>query len=414
MTELLQKAPLHAFRNLSRVSVLMKPQSLNETARPQSVAQGLRVEFLTELSQLAPLADRWEALNQSGSDHDAPVFQSFAWCHHVARVRLSKSPKQFRLLVATVWRGDDLVGVWPLSLQQTSSVWLARNLDDPFGQFAGVAFRDRQDIAPGVAAIIEALQGTADGMQIEAVIAGSGLHAALLQQNAKTISAQEAVIVDLRPHASFDAVMQTIGSQTRTTMRKRRAKLMRSHEVEQAYATTSDKLAPLMKHAFDGRVAWLKRNGRTSPAFRMEEFRRVIDELADAPGVELLGSSIKTGDRWIAVGWGFVYAGSYYDYMSAMDLEFAQFSPGRQILASLVEECFRRDIKVAELLAPVLDYKVEWSKKTKTVETMRLLFNTKSRLLIGGAAWAMSNARRASRMLPESLRKNLVARLNKN
>lgn len=414
MVEMLQKRAQHVYTPIPTLdAIAMKPQPHSVTSAARSNPQELRVEFLTELAELSPLADRWEALNRSRSDHDAPFFQSFAWSCHVARIRLSRSPGRFRLLVATIWRGDELIGIWPLSLQRSAGVWLARNLDDPFGQFAGVAFRDAEDISAGVAATIDALRSKADGMQIEAVVAGSGLHTALLQQDAKSTSSQEAVVVDLHPHASFEAVLQTIGSQTRTTLRKRRAKLMRAHNVEQVVATSAESLAPLMKYAFDGRFAWLRRNGRTSPAFRTDDFRPLIDSLPQAAGVELLGSSMRAEGRWIAVGWGFVYAGSYYDYMSAMDTEFAPFSPGRQILASLLEECFRRDIRVAELLAPVLDYKIEWSKKTKKVESMRLLFSVKGRVAVGGAGWAMSKARRVSRMLPDVLRKSLVSRLNR-
>ena len=391
-----------------------RPQLRHEMSGDNRPTQKeMRVEFLTELAQLPPLAERWEALNRIQSDHDAPFFQSYAWIHHVARIRLSKSPSRFRLLVATVWRGDDLIGVWPLSLQRSAGVWLVRNLDDPFGQFAGVSFRESQDIGPAVKAIVAALRGQADGMQIEAVVSGSRLHQALLELKAQSVSTQDAVVVDLRPHASFEEVLQTIGNQTRTTLRKRRAKLMRTHNVEQTIVASAEKLAPLMSYAFEGRLDWLRRNGKTSPAFRTEDFRPLIDSLAGSDGIVLLGSSIKTDGRWIAVGWGFVYAGSYYDYMSAMDMEYAAFSPGRQILASLLEECFRRDIRIAELLAPVLDYKVEWSKKTKKTEVMRLLFTMKGRVAVDGAGWAMSKARRASRVLPDSLRKSLVSRLNR-
>lgn len=411
MAELFQKRAQHKVLTLHASA--MNPQSQSVTNAVRSRPQEFRVEFLTELTQLPPLADRWEALGRSKSDHDAPFFQSFAWSHHVARVRLSRSPGRFRMLVAAIWRGDDLIGIWPLSLQRSAGVWLARSLDDPFGQFAGVAFRDRSDIAAGVGATIEALRGKADGIQIEAVVAGSPLHAALLQHNAVSTASQEAVVVDLRPYKSFEAVLQTIGTQTRTTLRKRRAKLMRLGNVEQAIVTSPEKLAPLMSYAFEGRVDWLLRNGRTSPAFRTDDFRPVIDGLQQAAGIELLGSSIRTDQDWIAVGWGFVYAGSYYDYMSAMNTEYGSFSPGRQILTALLEECFRKDIRIAELLAPVLDYKLEWSKRTKTVETMSLLFNMKACLAVGGFGWAMSKARRVSRMLPEPLRKSLVGRLNR-
>ena len=102
----------------------------------------LRVEFKTELSDFPPLAERWETLNRRLSDHDAPFFQSYAWNHYVAQVRAKLSASDFKLLVATVWRGADLVGVWPLALRRRSGLWIARSLDAPFGQMAGVSFSE--------------------------------------------------------------------------------------------------------------------------------------------------------------------------------------------------------------------------------------------------------------------------------
>jgi CelD/BcsL family acetyltransferase involved in cellulose biosynthesis len=391
----------------------MSPQT-NNAAIEIASNQGLRVEFLTELAHLPPLAERWEALNLRESDHDAPFFQSFAWNYHVARTRLSSSPNHFRLMIATIWRDSDLVGVWPLSLQRSRGTWLARSLDDPFGQFAGLAFRDPADFTPGVAATLTGLRDKADGIHIEAVIAGSCLHAALLQHGAKVTSAQDAVVLDLRPFSSFEGLMQTIGSETRKTLRKRRSRLERTHKVEQVVETGAENLARLLKNTFDGRVEWLRRNGRTSPAFRVPEFRTVIDGLPQAEGIDLLGTTFKIERGWIALDWGFVYAGRYYNYMSAMDIDFGEFSPGRLNLALFLEECFRRGIKVVEFLAPALDYKLEWSQRTKKVETMSLPFNIKGKLSMGAASWAMSKARALSRMLPESLRKSLIHRLNRD
>jgi CelD/BcsL family acetyltransferase involved in cellulose biosynthesis len=332
----------------------------------------------------------------------------------VARIRLSHSPDQFRLLVATVWRGDDLIGVWPLSLQRRAGAWLARSLDDPFGQFAGAAFRDGADIAPGVATIVAGLPRHADGMQIEAAIAGSRLHEALLRHKAKAVPMQDAVVVDLRPFSSFDAFMQTIDGKTRRNLRHRRSRLDRAHQVDQVVATDGEDLKSIIRQTFDGRLEWLRRNGRTSPAFRSQELKAVVDGLIQAEGIELLATSLRTERGSVATDWGFVYAGAYYYYMTAMDPDYHEFSPGRLKLAHMLEVCFRRGIKVAELLAPAMDYKLEWRGSIKKLDTISLPFTIRGRLILGAADWAMPKVRRMSRLLPESLRRSLVRRLNRS
>lgn len=391
----------------------LQMRALRRDIAAQPCAGTLRVEFQRDLAQLAPLADRWEALNLCRTDHDAPFFQSFAWNYHVAHVRLSGSPSHFRPMVATIWRDAELIGVWPLSLQRSTGVWIARSLDDPFGQFAGVAFRDAADITPGVAATIAALREEADGLQIEAVVAGSRLHAALLQQKATAIATQDAVVVDMRPFSSFDEFTKTVGSETRKTMRKRRSRLERAHKVEHVVAAGAESFAALLSETFDARVEWLRQNGRTSPAFRTLEFRAIVDGLPHAAGIELLGTSLKTERGRIANDWGFVYEGAYYDYMSSMDSDYSEFSPGKLNVGLFLEVCFRRDLKVVEFLAPALDYKLEWTDRIKKIETMSLPFSVRGRLSADAAGWVMPRVRRLSRMLPESLRRSLVHRLNR-
>lgn len=376
-------------------------------------ATTLRVEFQTELSQLPPLAERWEALNSCRSDNQAPFFQSFAWNHHVAQICLAREPRRFRLLLATIWRDSDLIGIWPLSLQRSSGTWLARSLDDPFGQFAGVSFRDEADIAPGIAAVIRALRGRADGMCIEAVTAGSPLHAALLRHEAKMTATQDAVVVDLRPFASFEDFMKTIGGEKRRVLRKRRQQLEASHRVQHIVAGDPESLAAIVKETFNGRTRWLHENGRTSPAFRRPEFKTIVEGLPGRPGIELLATSLKSERSWIASEWGFAYAGAYYYYMTAMDSNYDQFSPGRVKMALLLEECFRRGLKVVELLAPAMRYKLEWNGSTKRLETLSLPLSYRGWLAMSTGDWIVAHSRRLSRALPEGIRRTLVRRLNK-
>lgn len=373
----------------------------------------LRVEFVTELSRLPALAGWWDRMNDGQSHHSATFFQSFAWNHHVARVRLANAKADFRLMVATVLRDDVIVGIWPLSLQRSAGAWVARSLDDPFGQFAGVSFRDEADIAPGVTAVLGALRGRADGICIEAVIAGSALHKALLEHKAEVTSMQEAVVVDLRPFSSFEAFVKTVGRTKRKALRQRRRQLEAAHQVQHIVADDSETLATIVKETFDTRARWLRRNGRTSPAFRRPEFRALVEGLHGVPGIELRATALQTEQKRIATEWGFVHAGTYYYYMNAMDSDYVRFSPGRLKMGLSFEDCFRRGLKVIELLAPAMRYKLEWKGGTKRLETLSLPLNYKGWFAMNTVDWVIASSRRWSRALPESLRRSLVRRLNK-
>jgi CelD/BcsL family acetyltransferase involved in cellulose biosynthesis len=376
-------------------------------------SEPLRVEFKTELADLAPLAERWEALNRRESDHDSPFFQSYAWNHHVADVRARCSPDHFKLLVATVWRGDQLIGLWPLALKRSAGLWMACSLDDPFGQLAGVSFHDTADIAPGVAAILAALRSRADGLQIESVIAGSPLHTALVHGGATVTSNQQAVFIDLRAFQTFQAFEQTIKGSDRKVLRKRAEKLRRAHEIEHIAVDDRAKMGPLLQEVYNTRLQWVQTNGRTSPAFRDDAFKVVLSDLVHAEGVELIGFALATRAASIAAQVGFAYAGKFYAYMSSKNPDFDEFSPGRQLYKMVIDTCFGRGMKMLELMPPVSSDKLEWNGQLKQVETLVMPFSVKGRVGLHLVHWLFPAAQRLSRKLPEFLRKPLIRRLNR-
>lgn len=382
-----------------------------------STMSALRVEFVTDLPQLEALAQPWETLNRTATDHDAPFFQSFPWSYHVARVRLERSPHRFKLLVASLWRGTELVGIWPLSLQRSAGAWIARSLDDPFGQFAGVAFASANDIKPGVAAIVHQLkqEALADGLQIEALVAGSHLHAALLNLGASINEANHAVYVDLRACATIKDFRQNVNAKTRKNLRNLRNRLERTHGLAEHVIEERAQVGALIDQTFAERQRWMARFGRTSPAFRDGDFAAVLTGLAVASGINLLGFSLTTEEAIASAQWGFVYLGRYYAYLSAKNPDYDEYSPGRMHLGMVIEACLTRGIKFLELMAPASDYKLDWTDRTKRLDSASLPITLKGRIAIyASAAMGAPWARRLSRALPQSARKALIRRLSRN
>lgn len=374
----------------------------------------MRVEFKTDLEQLPPLEKDWEALNRRCSDHDAPFFQCFAWNHYVASVRARCNQGRYKLLVATVWRENELVGVWPLAQMRHAGTWMVRSLDYPFGQMAGVVFKHTGDIEPGVSAILSELRGRADGLQIEGVIAGSALHTALAKQGATIASAQRSVVVNFAPYSTFDAFEQGVKGSTRKVLRKRAQKMRKEYAVEDILVDDKERMKPLLLQVFDARCEWLRRNGRTSAAFRDDTFRTLIVNVAQVEGIELLGFALATQAAAIAAQWGFSYAGKFYAYMSSKNADFDEFSPGRLLYRLVIESCYKRGIKALELMPPASDEKLEWSASAKQVETLTMPFTMRGRVALLVLHSVIPLFQRLSRKLPERLRRPLVAGLNRS
>lgn len=371
------------------------------------MTEPLRVEFVTELDRLALLADRWEALNAQRTA-EAPVFQSYGWISHVARLRADAAGDRFRIKVATVWRGADLVGIWPLAETRGYGAWIARSLDDSYGQFSGILFRSPSDAVPGVALILDELRKTSDGLVIESVIAGSPLHEALRQSGARTVSGQQAVYVDISGCRSFTDFEQRMKGETRRRLRNRTKKLRQAFTITHEVVSGAAALAELVGRVYEGRLAWLQRNGRASPSFRDPAFKQTLLRLPAAPGVELLGFRLAEGDREISLQWGFVYGGTYYWYMSAMNEGYDDYSPGLLHLGMVIEACIARGLQWLEFMPPASRYKLEWSDLVRDVETMALPLTLKGRAVLEMTNTVLPAVRRLSRKLPEPVRRRLV------
>ena len=281
----------------------------------------LRVEFVTDVARLEALAGPWQALKPRHADHDPPFFQSFAWSMHVAHVRSARSASSYRVCVAKVLRGQRLIGLWALSLQRQSSVWLVRNLDDPFGQFAGTVFEDSADIAPSVVAIVQALrrERLADGMQIEGVIAGSPLHQGLAAAGLRGTGSRDAVVVDLRPFATFADYTKTVNAKTRKNLRNLLNRLERSGPTTSVVVTEAARVREIIEKSFTDRVQWLNDHGKSSTAFRNADFRSLVATLPDMPGIKLRAFALLHNGNVIAQQWGFIYGDRYYAYISSRD-----------------------------------------------------------------------------------------------
>ncbi len=375
-----------------------------------------RVEFLSDPDALTDLRDRWESFNALLQDHDAPFFQSYDWVMYVAMTRLHHSRQRFRLLVATVWRDTQLVGLWPLSMQRKAGALMVCSVDDPFGQFAGVVFESREMIAPGVFAIIQELRHRriADGMQIDGVILGSSLHEALLHAGGRRYYLNHAVFLDFRPYATVKEYRSTLNKKTLKNLRNFSNRLKRTLVSEHATADGGEELKDLIERTYDARIEWLRTNARTSPAFRDSDFRPLVEKLA-LSNVPLIGFALQSEKDYLSAQWGFIYQRRYYSYMSSKNPKYDAFSPGRLHLGMVADNCMTRGLDALELMAPASDYKLEWSDTTKQLDTFSMSFTARGYLLHE----VMINilrplVRAASRLIPQLLRRRLIGLLNRD
>lgn len=378
-------------------------------------ADALSVDFARDIEGLERLAGDWKRLAVSHADHESPFFQSYAWCRLVAGQRATRSPETYRILIAVLRRGGKVVGIMPLSLQRSWRAWIVRMLDEPYGQFAGALFERREDIAPGVTAIVSAIRkaGIADAMSIDGVIDGTPLSQALAAADFNVMPCGVAPVVDLRPFASHDAYQKTISVKTRKNLRNSLNRLQRTGVIAITQLSGRDEQRASLNKCFAKRLDWLNALGKSSAAFRDADFVALVDALSDTPGIALRVSEIRQGERVLAQQWGFDFQDRYYAYMSARDPEFADFSVGRLHLSAIIANCFKSDVRVIELMPPDADYKMMFTSTTRSLVRYATTFNANGWLVL--SAWQgriYPALQKASRSLPNDVRQKLATFVN--
>lgn len=374
-----------------------------------------KVVLHRDIDDIARWEDAWTALAASS---DQPLFfQSPCWLRHVARTRSLRGSDRWRMCIATAWRGDRLIALWPLSLQREGLCWIARCLDDPFGQFAGLLTADDDDPDQTIDTMIGALkaEGVAAGLMIERVAKDTPLHRCLSAKGAKIVFSDQSVYLDFKPFDDFQSYLKTRKTKTRKNLRNARNRLERDHAAVHE-VVTGDDMRAVMAETFEARLDWMQEQAKTTPAFRDPDFRHLLDGLIEGEASErLIGFRLMTGDTPIAVQWGFLHDGRYYAFISARNPAFDAYSAGRVHLGMVLEACFERGVDVVEMMAPASDYKLNWTDQTRRIDDFGLAFTAGGYLYLD--LWrrhGRSMARRLYHALPDGLRRRVANVANKN
>lgn len=70
---------------------------------------------------------------------------------------------------------------------------------------------------------------------------------------------------------------------------------------------------------------------------------------------------LRVGEQTIATVYGFHYGGKFFDYQHALDNNWSKFSPGRQLIAYIVENCIASGDAEYDFLCGTEKYKYSWT-----------------------------------------------------
>jgi len=368
-----EAAPLGGF---SGSAFSMTQSSSRDT---QALAPGVSVVRSREAFDA--LAPAWQALERQAPG--AIFFQSMAWCRAVFDLEAARGNSRFEPVIAVLSEGDTVKAVLPLERVKT----LMRRVLVPFGhafaQYSDFVVAPGLDPAATLAMLVAAAAAAApaDMLSFLKVRKGSALAEGMPQENLVTGTPQGAPYVALDAFPDYPAYFQTIKSKTRKNMRNARNRLEREGPVVHQVAADRDGILGVIERTYAGRAERLKEQGLTSRAFADEGFHEFCRRLPDAPDIDILACSLLHNGQPVAEQWGFVHNQRYYAFVAARDFGNSDESPGKLHLGEVIRACSDRGLKGADLLVPVMPYKLTWATQVVEVTDHALPLTWRGRLL---------------------------------
>ena len=340
----------------------------------------LKISVTRSVDGLLAMESDWRALEAQADT--ACLFQSFDWCANYVRHAGDTQPLAVRVLSA--WQGERMVALLPLSVQTNNGARVLTGLTEPFQQYTDML------VAPGVdakivfAEMLRSLRGSdVDYLHFGQVREDANLFRALDGVVPPSGEEDAAPYVRIGDFPDFDTFHKSVvNAKTRKNMRNARNRLERDAPVVHEVARAGPLLGEVIDRSFEGREAWLERQGLTSRAFRDQNFGAFLDRFKhpERTGVETVAFSLSHGGRTIADQWGFIHRGRYYAFIASWDPAYEEASPGKMHLGEILAACHGLGVEVADFMIPAARYKFTWASEAVKVRDFVMPISWKGRL----------------------------------
>ena len=322
---------------------------------------------LVEGAGLDAIAGQWQGLETQANG--AVLFQSCGWSRAVFDFEAARGNAAFDPVIVTVMDGKRLVALLPLERIRTRARTVLAPLGHAFAQYSDVLVAAGTDPVSAVARLVRAalLAAPCDAVSFLKVRSDSVLARGMPADHLVTGAPQGAPYVALDAFADYAGYFATIKPKTRKNMRNDRNRLERDGAVTHVVAATPAEKLGVIDRTLSGRADRLKDQGLTSRAFRDSAFSDFCRSLASRDDMPVLAMSLHHNDAAIAEQWGFVHNQRYYAFVASRDFANSDESPGRLHLGEVVRTCAEQGLRGADLMVPVMPYKLTWATEVVNV-----------------------------------------------
>jgi CelD/BcsL family acetyltransferase involved in cellulose biosynthesis len=316
------------------------------------VSDEARVETITELDQLAPLAAQWDDLVRSAPRPSPFLLHDWMaeWWRHYGEGRAS-------LRIHVALRGDVLVGALPVCTRGRLGLRVTEFVGGTKSPLADVLLARSED-GDTAAALVERL-GTegSDYVDLSGLRAESLIVSTLPRGSLELIERIEAPVLEFGESWS-DTYKERVSAKARSERRRHLRRLERFGPVEIAVGRSGEEIGGLLGEA--SRIHQLRWNGlRDTSGFDSDvgqAFRRAVLARLARQGIPRL-VTVSVGEQMIAFSLHLLFERTVYGMTMGFDPSFAAYSPGTETLFSSLESAAADGAVRVEFLGADMEYK---------------------------------------------------------
>ncbi|MGB3335911.1 MAG: GNAT family N-acetyltransferase [Devosia sp.] len=340
--------------------------------RAAEQAYALRVDIVQTREAFDAIAYQWEGLERQVDG--AVLFQGSGWARAIFDFEAKRGNAGFRPVIATLSDGQRLVAVLPLERIRTRFRTVLAPLGHAFSQYSdaliGPGLNPRDTVARLLRTAISA--SPCDAVSFLKVRSDSQLAKGMPAKHMVTGSEQGAPYVALSAFDDYAAYFQTIKPKTRKNMRNARNRMEREGALTHHVADTAEERLGVIERTLSGRAGRLREQGLSSRAFRDTAFADFCSALPDRADMPVMAMSLRHNGAPVAEQWGFVHKQRYYAFVASRDFSNSDESPGKLHLGEVIHACAELGLRGADLMVPVMPYKLTWATEVIDVKDYAL------------------------------------------
>ena len=357
-------------------------QRVRAVGRASARAHALHIDVVQTREAFDAIAQQWESLESEVEG--AVLFQGSGWAGAIFDFEATRGNTGFSPVVATLSDGQRLVAVLPLELVRTRVRSFLAPLGHAFSQYSDALIATGLDPRETVSRLLRAAISAApcDAVSFLKVRSDSVLAKGMPANHIVTGTEEGAPYVSLSAFDDYAAFFQTIKPKTRKNLRNARNRLERDGALTHHVAITADERLGVIERTLSGRAERLRDQGLSSRAFRDTAFADFCAALPSRSDMPLIAMSLLHKGEPIAEQWGFVHKERYYAFIASRDFGNSEESPGKLHLSEVIHACADLGLYGADLMVPVMPYKLTWATEVVTVRDYALPVTPRGVLLL--------------------------------